>query len=244
MVKSGRTSIMNPAKRRRLEQPQPAINKPFRSPLRSAITTSSNDQNPSPSTPTSTRLPQTNSVALPAAPSSSSDGITSVSKQLSGLSLQLHKLKQKLDVFKQALQIETSGADKELHELIDKWKKVAQEGAEEVFADTKDRIDGMGGLAAWRKHAEEDNTAWTGSKRVSIQPRENYEDTAGESSAIPDSLDVNNTEFDVSLICYLVTTFSSALISSPQSYSMDMMLRQMNIDLELIGFDVKTEGWV
>jgi hypothetical protein len=76
------------------------------------------------------------------------------------LSIRLTQLSQSLENAEQALQIEASYQGTELEKLIAKWRTVAQEAADELFVDAKDRIDSMGGVSAWRRRAEEDSRRW------------------------------------------------------------------------------------
>jgi len=82
-------------------------------------------------------------------------------KQHSALSLQLTKLRQSLDTAQQALQIETCKGDVELEALIEKWRVVARDAADELFATAKDRVDEMGGMAVWRERTQKTSWAWS-----------------------------------------------------------------------------------
>jgi hypothetical protein len=90
-------------------------------------------------------------------------------KQRAELSLQHKQLCQSLDMVEQALQFEESGQEAQLQDLIGKWRAVAREAADELFVDAKDRIDQMGGAAAWRRRTQEDISHWN-------RDKESYED--------------------------------------------------------------------
>lgn len=162
---------MHPGTKRGLGQPHEFRNKPFRSPLRAA---SHLERTPrrqidgpqaengrktcrSPLVIGSDVAAPTNSTSLPAVGSeSASNGPKSLQKHRSALIVRLSQLRQALDTAQQALQIEKSNQDAELQSLIAKWRTIAQQAAEELFADAKERIDSMGGFAAWRRRSEED----------------------------------------------------------------------------------------
>lgn len=69
--------------------------------------------------------------------------------------IDLHKrlfvLRQELDTVQQALNIEQSKQDAELEALIFKWKVVSREAAEELFGFAKEKVERMGGVAAWKE---------------------------------------------------------------------------------------------
>lgn len=51
----------------------------------------------------------------------------------------------------QALKLETSSTDKELEALTATWKMAGRAAAEEVFGLVAKRVEGMGGVRAWRE---------------------------------------------------------------------------------------------
>lgn len=137
---------MYPAKRKRLEQSHSSLRKPFRSPLASV----SKSAIPSSTSSPLSRQPQSAALAT------SLNDVGSPQRKHTELPLRLKRLKQDLDVAKQALQIEKSGADDELGDLIDKWRIVAQEAADDLYTESKKRVEGMGGFAAWQRRQTED----------------------------------------------------------------------------------------
>lgn len=165
--------MMHAAKKRRLDGPPAFQNKPFRSPLRKAAKDQMHAEqsqkaeaehqlgaNPG-------RIGTASDVPGLKPPLSSCVEASSANlehrdtqKERSALSLQLTKLRQSLDTAQQALEIEASDQDAELRNLIAKWRAVAQEAAEELFTDAKQRVDGMGGVDAWRRRTNEDARLW------------------------------------------------------------------------------------
>ena len=169
---------MQPAKRRKLDQPHPFLNRPFRSPLRSVpnlLAQPSQDKSQK-STDFSTtgthlspsqdgrashninqRSPALNStIHLEVA----NEELGDLQKQQTALAIRLTQLRQCLENADQALEIEASGQGSELARLITRWRTIAQDAAEELFVDAKARVDRNGGMAAWRRRAEEDSQRW------------------------------------------------------------------------------------
>jgi hypothetical protein len=84
----------------------------------------------------------------------------SLQKQRSALVLQLSKLRQALDTAQQALKIQSSNTDVELELVIGKWQRISREAAEELFAGAKDRVNRMGGVAAWQERNQKQTQRW------------------------------------------------------------------------------------
>ncbi len=163
-------SKMHPAKKRRLDATQASLNKPFRSPLRTSSKLQApkeQTQTPDPGLQSQSCLPPpTIDSASPLKPqsllrdASARPDTRDLQKEYTASSIRLTQLRQSLEIAQQALQIESSNQVAELRALIKKWKTIAQEAADELFIDAKDRVDGMGGIEAWRRRAEEDVRSW------------------------------------------------------------------------------------
>ncbi|KAL2419909.1 hypothetical protein ABEF95_008277 [Exophiala dermatitidis] len=237
--------MMHPPKRRRLDGSPAFQNKPFRSPLKRAdireaephgnLNERAEPERRLTSAPTSSI--DTSGIS-PRRLSSSSSTLEStvvpaaanqdLRKEHSALSRQLAQLRQSLDTAKQALDIETSNQDVELRRLIAKWRAVAQEAAEELFVDAKERVQAMGGVHAWQRRNEQDARLWNDNGPE--QPGGQCDDPARHSPlAGNDDLDVSN-DLDED--------------EGEASFNMEMMLRQMNVDPRVIGYDEGLERWV
>lgn len=254
---------MHPVKRRRLDQGTAFLNRPFRSPLRKSVTTSSQnephtnqDSKPQANANGSHDLPSPRVTVLGDSPDRPEQLPLSVDadkvepkesqKDYIALSLQLKKLSQSLDVAQQALQIEHSNQHVQLQALISKWKAVAQDAAEKLFTDAKERIDHMGGVAAWRLRTQEDARHWnsldTGEDHDNVSSR-NAGASGDDRKSDEDAAD-DDTEDNVSPKHSSLPTVLSALMNHIQSFTMDMMLQEMNIDLQVIGYNKDLERWV
>ncbi|KIX07713.1 uncharacterized protein Z518_02367 [Rhinocladiella mackenziei CBS 650.93] len=230
--------MMHPVKRRRLGQSPKFINKPFRSPLRrpdvrcpvqapeeqSHRPDSVPERNPalSPSV-TTLEVPVQSSPtsALSLDYQSAHPEYKNLQKKYSALSHRLTQLRQSLNTSQQALQIEASGQDAELQTLITKWRTIAREAAEELYADAKERINRMGGLIAWRRQAAEEALHLNRNTETDEMHHDNV--SVLEHQQLDDLEDSEKEE---------------------SSFSMATMLQQMNIDLSTIGFDGRLERWV
>lgn len=199
----------HPTKRRRLDGVSSALSQPFKSPLkvplrrqedvekqvdtsephshwnnRAAITDRTPSKTQSTTTP-SRRPPPTQSATNHA---SKDPQLIPLQKQQSALLLQLSKLRQSLDIAQQALKIESSHTDAELELLISKWKLASREAAEEIFRGAKDRVNRMGGLAAWREREQSQKKP----DRWDDEPKVDVEDLSDEEQK--EQLEVQNAE--------------------------------------------------
>lgn len=167
--------IMNPAKRRRVDDSASTLRKSFRSPLKapnkdlnSSIPNIANDldqqkpnlppsslSNQHTTTEHSSRSSPLRESILPDHPGTVINEVTVLQKKYSALAQRLKKLRQDLDVVKQARNINSGNQTDQIDQLISKWRNVARSAAEEMFEITNNRVKEMGGLRAWQKQAEE-----------------------------------------------------------------------------------------
>ncbi|KAL9596884.1 MAG: hypothetical protein Q9219_005510 [cf. Caloplaca sp. 3 TL-2023] len=89
-----------------------------------------------------------------------SSRLSQLQKKHTALLNELSALRRNLDITNQAAEIEASTTDAELETLIRKWRDVSRDAAEEVLKITKERIEGMGGVKAWRKKEKETKGGW------------------------------------------------------------------------------------
>lgn len=186
------------AKRRRLDDAQSTLRKPFRSPFKtpsrklenpSAETTHSSTAVPSPlahdddddegaattlpadsskssnasalrslrNSRSSTTLSSTTTPSKTRTPFSPRRGADDTAmmraeeQRQRQLGRQIRDARAELDTLDQALTFATSNKDAELAALTRKWRDATRAAAEEVFAGAKERVDGMGGVGAWRR---------------------------------------------------------------------------------------------
>lgn len=167
-------------KRRKLNQ---AVNKPFRSPLKTPRDQTKNAATApqAAETPVKTNTDQQkkNATSIRAAHSSfratplrqrlnantatesapldaaTEQEIQNLLKENRALESSLIKTRQDIDALNQAIRLASSDKDAELDALTIKWRSAARQAAEEVFATAKDKINRQGGVGAWREQQRE-----------------------------------------------------------------------------------------
>jgi Swi5-dependent recombination DNA repair protein 1 len=128
--------------------------------------------------------------------------------------------------------------------------------AEELFASTRDRVNGMGGVAAWRdreKEQKEWRTKWDREEMESAREKaaadnegqddrevETYNERDVEGREEEQEEETSGKDDDVSCLRPFLLGWSADV---RQSFTMDMMLKTLNIDLKLIGYDKEAQRW-
>ena len=199
-------------------------------------------------------------------------------KAISALELQIRRVLNELDAFKQAESLSTSTTDADLEELKEKWRLASQSAAEELFGSVKERVCRMGGAAAWRDMEKKKHERASGF----AEPEEEVDDDADcefdsqgeelpeveqeyrkkmkrqakqeamEAMDEPDKPveDAGTTDKvwqedgkddDVSRDKLPQTVSWST--NGLQTFTMDMMLRSLNIDMAVIGYDKQMQKW-
>ena len=73
------------------------------------------------------------------------------------------QLRSDIQILTQAQSLATSTKDDDLVILIDRWRTASRAAAEELFASTRDRVNRMGGVGAWKereKKSKERQKKW------------------------------------------------------------------------------------
>lgn len=65
------------------------------------------------------------------------------------------QLRNDIQILMQAQSLATSAKDDDLVILIDKWRTASRAAAEELFGSTRDRVNRMGGVGAWKERERE-----------------------------------------------------------------------------------------
>jgi Swi5-dependent recombination DNA repair protein 1 len=84
------------------------------------------------------------------------------------LTREIMQLRNEMQILSQAHTLATSTKDDDLVVLIDKWRTVSRTVAEEIFAATRDKVNRMGGVGAWKareKEGEERRQQWDREER-------------------------------------------------------------------------------
>lgn len=205
-------------------------------------------------------------------------------KAVSALEVQIRCVQKELDILNQAEQLATTSTDAELEALSEKWKLCSQAVAEELFGTVKERVQRMGGVAAWRETEKrkyerahgmgefaqgeepDDDADCEFDSQGEELPEEEQEyrkkmkrqakQEAMDAAEVPEQPEVedsgghvplwkeeNSADDDVSTRCNSFPRISHANVHL-QSFTMDMMLRSLNIDLAVIGFDKIAQRWI
>lgn len=168
------------------------------------------------------------------------------------------QLRNEIQLLSQAHALATSTKDDDLQVLTDRWRTASRAAAEELFASTRDRVNRMGGVGAWRdreKEAKERTMKWDreemeAEKERMEEARENgeigdeaydrYKELAEENTEHNEEPASKAADDDVrQALCISCGLFTDTL----QSFTMDMMLKTLNIDLALIGYNKEAQRW-
>lgn len=237
-------------KRQRLTDSTNKLKQPFKSPFSKSTINPSSDptarDQPLNGTPTTTAssspskpslLPhkRTHHFSISSSPVRADPEVTALQKQHTALTSQLNQLRTELDTHTQALKIEISSKDKELERLISLWKGASRSAAEEVYAKVKDRVNRMGGVAAWKER--ERNSGWGGGwdeEKNDIGHEEEVDERGqAERDDERDGLDKDRVE-----------RAKADEVDEDAGFTMDMMLKSLNIGLDFIGFDKEMQRWI
>ncbi|KAH7394345.1 hypothetical protein BKA66DRAFT_456129 [Pyrenochaeta sp. MPI-SDFR-AT-0127] len=204
-------------------------------------------------TSTSAVVQQTPSAPVPSEPresktlASRSDS-TALSRSLSkkmpskpSITREIIQLRNEIQMLTQAQSLATSTKDDDLVILIDRWRTASRAAAEELFGSTRDRVNRMGGVGAWREREKESRDRqknWDLEEREAErermeEARENGEVSEEAYDKYADIAEEQNEEEEKE-------TFKAA---DDDSFTMDMMLKTLNIDLKLIGYSKEAQRW-
>ncbi|KAI7323046.1 hypothetical protein KC315_g8619 [Hortaea werneckii] len=228
----------------------------------------STGSNPNPTTP----APLTKSQSLHKRPgfttSSRRTDPTELAAQkaLTSLELQIRSLRTDIDALNQSNQISTSNTDAELEQLTEKWRLASQQASEELFGHVKERVCRMGGVAAWRESEKQKFERSQGMGAFAPEPEES-DDADCEFDSQGEELPEKEQEFRkaekrrVKQEALDAADLPSAMeqqmggseggkkmvwqeeVKDDDSFTMDMMLRSLNIELDVIGYDKSAQRW-
>ncbi|KAL4787471.1 hypothetical protein BJX76DRAFT_345551 [Aspergillus varians] len=260
-------------KRRRLEQATTALSKPFKSPLRRPTPTVKKEaispkvekiaepaslsqtatskgkpthtplstpasNSPLPTPPPARKRTHIEQRLTPARrPTLPDPEVADLQKQQREVQARLASLRSELDTVQQALRIESSNRDEELEALIVKWKKVSQDAAEEVFTGAQERISRMGGVKAWRDRMMNDDVRWQQDEMESWFGDVNTEGLDLDDDELQDRKAEMKNEIEKKRNV-------EEHEKEPEEFTMDVMLKTLNIDLQSIGYDKHAQNWI
>lgn len=165
------------------------------------------------------------------------------SKAKPSLTREIISLRADVQILSQALALSTSAKDEDLAVLVDRWRAASRAAAEELFAGTRDRVNRMGGVGAWKsreKEQKEWRTKWDREEaEVEMEKRkEQREEADGEGAEYEEYGDGDGDRKNDAV------EQEDGGSNDDDSFTMDMMLKTLNIDLMLIGYDKEGQRWV
>ncbi|PBP25908.1 DNA repair protein Dds20/Mei5 [Diplocarpon rosae] len=172
------------------------------------------------------------------------------------LEKELREVKEELDTAEQARKIEAESEKKdpggdidgELVELIEKWKEASRLAAEELFGKVRDRVNRMGGPRAWKemqKKQAENQNSWDQQEPANDNDSDDDEekkDVEKRDVYAEYSIDPETENEKSQRVKGLGDT--GELPGQEDEFTMAMMLRTLNVDLDIIGYDREQERWV
>ncbi|KAJ5834024.1 hypothetical protein N7447_000050 [Penicillium robsamsonii] len=137
----------------------------------------------------------------------------------------------KLELATQARNLETNTKYMEIPNLITKWRLASQDAADEVFVGAKERVDRMGGMAAWKEQSKRDATRWE------------FDEQRGEREHIDeDEGDLDN--YDAEDSSGHLPKKNNGEESQAEEFTMEFMLKSLHVDPKLIGYDAEAQKWI
>lgn len=251
-------------KRRRLNDATTTLSKPFRSPLKTT-----NDSHPKPaahapptpykssnlsqttfSSPISSQEhkgPPTRPVTLISDPV-----VTAAEHSIRQLESQIRALKADIDALTQANRLRTSSTD--LPTLIKKWRTASQEAADELFPGAKAKLDAMGGVKVLleNERRKELGNGWgrEGNGLDDFEAEEaklEYEAEVGYDENGEKVCDAEREERRAKLRRYKKGNsdrMDAQELAEERGFTMDMMLRSLNVEANVVGWDERAQQWV
>ncbi|KAF5868966.1 putative dna repair protein dds20 protein [Botrytis fragariae] len=172
----------------------------------------------------------------------------------------LKEVKEELDTAEQAKKIERDSKakdkngsgeiDGELVDLCEKWRSASRLAAEELFGKVRDRVNRMGGPRAWKemqKRQHEYQNNWD-QDEANNNNNNNFEDEdeEGKDNDRRDvyaeySIDPETENEKAQRAPGLGDTGENP--GEEDEFTMAMMLRTLNVDLAVIGYDREQQRW-
>jgi Swi5-dependent recombination DNA repair protein 1 len=208
------------------------LTKPFRTPLKTNLNTNSQQ-----SQTQGTRAIDTHA-----------DPADDLHRQYVALSRQLTQARQLLDTVQQATRILTNDQPATLANLIDKWKAVVRDAADELFEHTRERAQ-LDGPAIFHRRSTfddlEDPFAHLNAEQKAMsQARQEDEHAEAVKYGLVNSIEADTDPAEVTVSCSGVGTATPNPLMHLQSFTVAAMLRYMDVDLELVGYDEQEQRWL
>ncbi|KAF2450767.1 hypothetical protein P171DRAFT_427081 [Karstenula rhodostoma CBS 690.94] len=258
------------AKRRRLNDATKTLHKPFKSPFRTPLKPNLGSDPPSsdppeigtPSVPTASNssIVQERPVSYRPSPDHSTTDVAKPLLQRSslptptrprplqkkatpskpGLRREIVDLRNDIQILSQAHALATSSKDNDLLILVERWRTASRAAAEELFATTRDRVNRMGGVGAWKDREREQKEWKIKAEREEMEAERERLEEARDNGEVSEDVYEQYTNAGMGAEQEEKETFKAA---DDDSFTMDMMLKTLNIDLNLIGYNKEAQRW-
>ncbi|KAF8417224.1 hypothetical protein EV426DRAFT_382576 [Tirmania nivea] len=248
-------------KRQRLNSAKATLARPFRSPLLVRRgDASSISARPGPCTVTNMSMKPSIAQGFHTArtlrsqyPTSSDPEIAALNAQLTTLRTRLKTAQTYLSMSQQALVLESlppahKNSDEHLEELITKWRDTARQAADYLFGVASDRVNRMGGARAYFERERDRKNKWEGGE-ADNDINSGWADAEDGAEVDPEVIEERKrqlmAEYDLEEPSPSNKFRKKVDIAQTDDdhFTMEMMLKTMNIDFRLIGFSPNRQCW-
>ncbi|EMD87022.1 hypothetical protein COCC4DRAFT_198654 [Bipolaris maydis ATCC 48331] len=153
---------------------------------------------------------------------------------------EIMQLRNEIQMLTQAQTLATSSKDDDLIALIEKWRTASRAAAEELFGITRDRVNRMGGVGAWQEREKEAKQRQMKWDQEELEAERERMRKARENGEIPQEEYDRFAEMEGERE---VEEEKETFKNTDDSFTMDMMLKTLNIDLQLIGYNKEAQRW-
>ncbi|KAK3117049.1 hypothetical protein LTR53_001928 [Teratosphaeriaceae sp. CCFEE 6253] len=196
----------------------------------------------------------------------------SAQRDLTRLESRTRALRTENDTLAQAHQIASSSTDDELAAVAEKWRLASQQAAEELFGTVKERVCRMGGVTAWREQEKMKFERANGMGEFAQKEEPEDDDADCEFDSQGEELPEAEVEYrkkekrrvrqeamdaaddgggGVTEQQEMMAEQNAAKSriwaeqgKEDDTFTMDMMLRSLNIELKVIGYDKHAQRWI
>jgi Swi5-dependent recombination DNA repair protein 1 len=142
--------------------------------------------------------------------------------------------------------------DAELRVLVDKWKGASRMAAEEMFGRVRDRVNRMGGPRAWKemqKNQADSRSQWEAEQNEPANEASDSDDDPAIGEERKKRKRELADQYDVEIETVSERSQRKVMEEGEKTgeedeFTMATMLRTLNVDLDVIGFDRDEDRWV
>lgn len=167
---------------------------------------------------------------------------------IAALKNRIKNVRSDIDTLQHASELQTSDERLRLSRLIDKWTHAAQSAAEDLYPVVKARAEGLADNETWNS-ADDFSACGQASEQeqhVSSDSDDRrchrYTPERDNSACTSSIVQQNQQRSQETKVCYSKPDERSVL-TCMQRFTMELMLRSLHIDLELIRYNAEEEQW-